>query len=37
MFAALALISLAGIAIFASLAALSDCLLGRWHESALER
>ncbi len=37
MFAALALISLAGIAIFASLAALSACLLGRWHESALER
>ncbi|MGO9672948.1 MAG: ABC transporter permease, partial [Methylocella sp.] len=37
MFAALALISLAGIAIFASLATLSACLLGRWHESALER
>jgi NitT/TauT family transport system permease protein len=37
MFAALALISLAGIAIFASLAALSACLLGRWHESALDR
>ena len=35
MFAALVLISLAGIAIFASLSALSACLLGRWHESAL--
>ena len=37
MFAALFLISLAGIAIFASLSALSAHLLGRWHESALER
>ena len=37
MFAALVLISLAGIAIFASVSALSAHLLGRWHESALER
>jgi NitT/TauT family transport system permease protein len=36
MFAALLLISLAGIAIFASLSALSALLLRRWHESALE-
>lgn len=35
MFAALALISLTGIAIFAALSALSSYLLGRWHESAL--
>lgn len=35
MFAALALISLAGIAIFAALSALSAFLLRRWHESAL--
>ncbi|WP_084144071.1 ABC transporter permease [Methylocapsa acidiphila] len=35
MFAGLALISLAGIAIFAALSALSAWLLGRWHESAL--
>jgi NitT/TauT family transport system permease protein len=34
MFAALALISAAGIAIFAALAALSTVLLGRWHDSA---
>lgn len=35
MFAALALISLLGIVIFAALSALSAYLLGRWHESAL--
>lgn len=35
MFAALTLISLTGIAIFAALSALSAYLLGRWHESAL--
>jgi NitT/TauT family transport system permease protein len=34
MFAALALISATGIAIFAGFAALSSYLLGRWHESA---
>jgi NitT/TauT family transport system permease protein len=34
MFAALALISLTGIAIFAALSALSSYLLGRWHDSA---
>ncbi|MGB6326290.1 MAG: ABC transporter permease subunit [Methylocella sp.] len=34
MFAALALISATGIAIFAALSALSYYLLGRWHESA---
>ena len=34
MFAALALISATGIAIFATLSALSAYLLGRWHESA---
>ncbi len=34
MFAALALISLAGIAIYAALAALSAALLGHWHDSA---
>lgn len=33
MFAALTLISLTGIAIFATFAALSTFLLGRWHES----
>jgi NitT/TauT family transport system permease protein len=37
MFAALALISATGIAIFAALSALSSYLLGRWHESAAER
>jgi NitT/TauT family transport system permease protein len=37
MFAALFLISLAGVAIFASLSALSAALLRRWNESALER
>ncbi|HYP58516.1 MAG TPA: ABC transporter permease subunit [Beijerinckia sp.] len=35
MFAALTLISLTGIAIFAFFTALSKALLGRWHESAL--
>ncbi|MGQ0446721.1 MAG: ABC transporter permease, partial [Beijerinckiaceae bacterium] len=35
MFAALALISAAGIAIFAALSALSFYLLGRWHDSAV--
>ncbi len=34
MFAALALISAAGIAIFAALSGLSAYLLGRWHDSA---
>jgi NitT/TauT family transport system permease protein len=34
MFAALALISATGIAIFAALSALSAYLLGRWHDSA---
>jgi NitT/TauT family transport system permease protein len=34
MFAALALISATGIAIFATLSALSSYLLGRWHDSA---
>ena len=34
MFAALTLISLAGIAIYAALAMLSSYLLGRWHDSA---
>jgi NitT/TauT family transport system permease protein len=37
MFAALLLLSLAGIAIFFALSALSNFLLGRWHESAAER
>ena len=37
MFAALALISLAGIAIYALLAGLSHLLLRHWHESALPR
>jgi NitT/TauT family transport system permease protein len=36
MFAALALISLTGIAIYLTLAAISHLLLRRWHESALE-
>lgn len=36
MFAALALISLAGIAIYVLLAALSHLLLRHWHESALD-
>lgn len=34
MFAALALISLTGIAIYAAFSALSSFLLGRWHDSA---
>jgi NitT/TauT family transport system permease protein len=33
MFAGLTLIALTGIAIFAVIAAVSSCLLGRWHES----
>ncbi len=37
MFAALALISLAGIAIYLMLSALSHLLLRRWHESALDQ
>ena len=37
MFAALALLSLMGIAIFFSLAALEWALLHRWHESALKK
>ncbi len=37
MFAALLLLSLAGIAIFFVLSALSNILLGRWHESAVTR
>jgi NitT/TauT family transport system permease protein len=37
MFAALALISLAGLAIYGALAALSHYLLRGWHESARER
>ena len=37
MFAALALISLAGLAIYGALAALSYYLLRGWHESARER
>lgn len=37
MFAALLLLSLAGIAIFFALSALSNALLGRWHESAAKR
>ena len=37
MFAALALISLAGIAIYAALAGLSHLALRHWHESALAR
>jgi NitT/TauT family transport system permease protein len=37
MFAALTLISLAGVAIFAALSALAHCCLRRWHESALDR
>ena len=35
MFAALALLAGAGIALYAALAALSHLLLRRWHESAL--
>jgi NitT/TauT family transport system permease protein len=37
MFAALALISFTGLAIYALLSALSSLLLGRWHESEIER
>jgi len=37
MFAALLLLSLAGVAIFFALSALSHFLLGRWHESAVKR
>ena len=37
MFAALLLLSLAGIAIFFLLSALSYLMLRRWHESALTR
>jgi NitT/TauT family transport system permease protein len=37
MFAALLLLSLAGIAIFFVLSALSNLLLGRWHESAVKQ
>jgi len=37
MFAALALISLSGLAIYAALASLSNALLRNWHESARER
>jgi NitT/TauT family transport system permease protein len=37
MFAALTLISLTGLAIFAVLSALSTLLLRRWHESAIDR
>ena len=37
MFAALVLISLTGILIFAALTLLSRLMLGRWHDSARER
>ncbi len=37
MFAALLLLSLAGVAIFFALSALSNALLGRWHESTAVR
>jgi NitT/TauT family transport system permease protein len=37
MFAALILLSVAGVAIFFALSALSYLLLRRWHESAVER
>jgi NitT/TauT family transport system permease protein len=37
MFAALALLAAAGIALYAALAAVSHLLLRRWHESALRR
>jgi NitT/TauT family transport system permease protein len=37
MFAALLLLSLAGIAIFFALSALSHMVLRRWHESAVKR
>ena len=37
MFAALLLLSLAGVAIFFALSALSHLVLRRWHESAVRR
>jgi NitT/TauT family transport system permease protein len=37
MFAALLLLSLAGVAIFFALSALSQTVLRRWHESAVRR
>jgi NitT/TauT family transport system permease protein len=37
MFAALLLLSLAGVAIFFALSAISHLVLRRWHESAIER
>ncbi len=37
MFAALTLITLTGLAIFALFSVLSQILLGRWHESAIDR
>ena len=37
MFAALLLLSLAGVAIFFTLSAISHLLLRRWHESAIAR
>ena len=37
MFAALLLLSLAGIAIFAALSVLTNVLLRQWHESAVVR
>ncbi|HTJ94778.1 MAG TPA: ABC transporter permease [Pararobbsia sp.] len=36
MFAALTLISLTGIALFAAMSAVSKCAIGRWHESESE-
>ena len=37
MFAALILISLTGVAVYAVLALVSHLMLRRWHESAVER
>jgi NitT/TauT family transport system permease protein len=37
MFAALILLSLAGVAIFFALSAISNLALRRWHESAIDR
>jgi NitT/TauT family transport system permease protein len=37
MFAALILLSIAGVVIFVALSALSHLLLRRWHESAVRR
>ncbi|MEO1294378.1 MAG: ABC transporter permease subunit, partial [Cyanobacteria bacterium J06636_16] len=37
MFAALLLITISGVLIFAGLTVLSDRLLGQWHESAIRR